>query len=369
MAIFHFSAKTIGRSAGRSACAAAAYRAGEKITDERTGQAHDFTRKRGVVLSEIVVPFGVPSWATNRAELWNRVERAEDKSTRRAVATTAREFVIALPHELSKGEQSDLTREFARFLVAKFGLVVDFSIHEPSQRGDKRNRHAHLMLTDRRINEDGFAGKVRELNPFNGGKANLIKIRGQWAKIANCFLERARVQARIDHRSYEAQGIHRAPTIHMGGAATAMERRGEVSENGNRNRSVLEINALCITFEEAGRSMLALKSNETHVKGMWNSDKVLTLVINQLVRRMIYNGGPYMDRLWGLGERTRVVDLPGMAGHTRHLRSKDQDGIETQQPFKMTLQERMREAETKAKMAMERRLLMGLDYLGRDRGR
>lgn len=238
MAIYHCSASTIGRSRGRSIVAAAAYRAGVVLTDQRTGLTHDFTRKRGIVHSEIMAPAGAPAWVYDRAKLWNAAEQAEDKSTRRATATTGRHFSLALPHELNRGQRLALAREFARHLIDTYGVVVDLAIHIPDWRGDARNFHAHLLISDRRMTDAGFAGKVRELNIANGGKKNVCAIRKAWADIANRHLELAGIDTHIDHRSYEAQWIDREATQHLGPSASAMERRGENSDIGDANRAV-----------------------------------------------------------------------------------------------------------------------------------
>ena len=259
MAIFHCSATTISRSSGRSACAAAAYRAAVSIKDERTDITYDFTRKGGVIYSEIVTPAVSPAWASNRPELWNRAEKAEDASTRRAAATTAREFNIALPYELDTNAQIASAREFARYIVSTYAVVVDFSIHKPNDDGDKRNYHGHFMLTDRRITDLGFTDKVRELNIFNGGKAHISSIRAQWARIANHFLELAGVHASIDHRSYQAQGLDLEATTHLGVAAAAIELRGEMSKRGDLNRAAKSINVLRAELKEAGETMRTLE--------------------------------------------------------------------------------------------------------------
>lgn len=337
MAIYHCSAKTISRSAGRSACAAAAYRAGEKITDKRTGITHDFTRKDGVLYSEIFLPAGSPSWATNRSELWNSAELAEEKSTRRATATTAREFIIALPHELNSDDQLSLAREFAQYLVTTYGVAVDLCIHEPSKDGDKRNNHAHLLITDRRITDTGFAGKVRELNIANGGRANIVSIREHWAKITNRFLQKAGLHEGIDRRSYKALGINREATTHLGVVATALERRGVATKRGNRNRVARVINALREECEKIGESMPALELAETS------------------------------------GQPTKVLEAaPKLAATlSEQHKSAQQKDTETQKPLasKMTHEERIKEAMLKAKASKARRRLFERDQLMLDRGR
>jgi Ti-type conjugative transfer relaxase TraA len=257
MAIYHCSASTIGRSRGRSIVAAAAYRAGIALTDQRTGITHDFTRKRGILHAEIMAPLGAPTWAYDRAKLWNAAEQAEDKSTRRAAATTGSEFCLALPHELTRAQRLALVRAFVRHMVDSYGVVVDFALHAPDRRSDDRNHHAHILITDRRMSDAGFGEKVRELNLANGGKKNVCAIRKAWADITNRHLEAAGIDTRIDHRSYEAQWIDREATQHLGPSAATMERRGERTELGDANRAVAACNQERATIEaatiEAGR--------------------------------------------------------------------------------------------------------------------
>lgn len=244
MAIYHCSASTIGRASGRSVVAAAAYISASKITDGKTGNTYDFTRKRGVLWSEIMTPANSPEWAYRRAELWNRAELAEDKSTRRSTATTGREFRIALPYELHFDAQVLAVREFVLYLVQTYGVAADFSIHEPDTEGDERNFHAHILTSDRAITNTGFTDKIRILNVANGGRAAIKVIRAQWADIANQHLELTGVQSRIDHRSNAVRGIDEAASVHLGPEASGMERRGEASDRGDLNRTVQSENAL-----------------------------------------------------------------------------------------------------------------------------
>lgn len=227
MAIFHFSAKTISRSAGRSAVAAAAYRAGECLEDERTGITHDYRRKgeTGVDHSEIMAPSNAPSWARDRSKLWNTVEQIE----KRKDSQLAREIEVSLPRELNKKQQLELAREFIKKQFVDRGMIADFAIHK----ADSDNPHVHIMLTMRDINEDGFGKKNRDWND----KELLKEWREKWEFHANSALEKAGFEERIDHRSLEAQGItDRAPGVHLGPSATAIERRGEHSEIAERAR-------------------------------------------------------------------------------------------------------------------------------------
>lgn len=228
MAIFHLQVNTVSRSAGRSATAAAAYRAGCQITDERTGEIHDYTRKGGVEASALFAPAGAPEWAADRAQLWNAAEQAE----RRKNSTVAREFVVALPAELSAEDRQALAFDLGRALVARHGVAVDVCIHAPGKDGDERNHHAHILMTTRRMTPEGLAEKTRELDNQRSGEVD--HWRAEWARLANAALERAGRSERIDHRTLEAQGIERMPTTHQGPAVTDMVRKGRQSDVADR---------------------------------------------------------------------------------------------------------------------------------------
>lgn len=221
VAIYHLSVKAISRSAGRSATAAAAYRAGVRITDERTGEIHDYSRKRGVEFADIVLPDGAPDWATDRARLWNAAEMAE----KRKDACVAREFEVALPCELSPAERRRLVLDFAREMANREGCAVDVAIHAPGKGGDERNFHAHILRTTRIVEADGMGAKLDTEKAGRRRADDLEAVRKRWAELTNAALARAGISARVDHRTLEAQGIDREPTRHLGPAATGYERR------------------------------------------------------------------------------------------------------------------------------------------------
>lgn len=216
MAIYHMSAQVISRSAGRSATAAAAYRAGEKIVDERTGQVNDYTRKQGVDYQEILTPTHVGEWAKDRATLWNAAEQSENRKN----SQVAREINIAIPIELSPEQGRELVRGYAQKNFVNQGMIADICIHGE----DTNNPHAHIMLSMREAGQEGFTNKNRDWN----AKEQLEKWREDWAHSCNYALDRAGELARVDHRSLSAQGVGRAPTVHQGPSATEIERkRGE----------------------------------------------------------------------------------------------------------------------------------------------
>ena len=224
MAIYHLSIKTVGRSQGRSATAAAAYRSGEKIADRTSGQVFDYTRKRGVEHTEIVLPTKAAlqdiNWARDRQALWNAAEVAE----RRKDARVAREYELAIPHELNKTERAALVREFSRYLANRYGVGVDFSVHKAHREGDQRNHHAHVLTTTREVAPTGLHAKAAlELSETDRAKRGLphsrtefVEIRERWAELSNEHLKAQGHDARIDHRTLAVQGIDRPPTVHLG---------------------------------------------------------------------------------------------------------------------------------------------------------
>ena len=249
MAIYHASTKPIARSSGRSAVAAAAYRAGQELVDERTGLVHDYTRKGGVVSAEAVLADGS---TVDRSELWNAAEFAEKRKDSR----TAREWIVALPAELDAPGRAALAREFGVELAKRYGVGVDIAVHMPDREGDNRNHHAHILTTTREIRrgDDGQlllgAKTIIELSDTDrrkmglGAAAEEVKIiRGLWEELANGALERAGRSERIDGRSLEAQGVDREPTTHLGQMATDMERRGIATDRGAGNRQAAANNA------------------------------------------------------------------------------------------------------------------------------
>lgn len=219
MAIFHLSVKTVSRSAGRSAVAAAAYRAGERLMDERSGLEHDYTRK-SVDETFTLTPEGA-EWAQDRGQLWNAAEKAEVRKN----ATVAREYELALPAELSREQRSELVRGFGQELVERYGVAVDVGIHAPDRQGDQRNWHAHVLTTTRTVGPDGLGEKTRVLDAKATGPGEVEILRERWAHHTNQALERALVPERVDHRSHQRQGLEQTPTGHLGPLVVGMERR------------------------------------------------------------------------------------------------------------------------------------------------
>jgi len=244
MAIYHLSVKPVSRGAGRSATAAAAYRAAERIEDHTTGQVFDYTRKCGVEHAEIVLPVEATkrdiNWARDRQQLWNAAEVAE----KRKDARVAREYEVALPQELTKAQRLVLTQEFSQEIANRYGCAVDFVIHKPHREGDERNFHAHILTTTRQVEATGLGAKTsiewadtdRAKKGLGPAKEEVTAIRERWAVLTNEKLQALGHESRVDHRTLEAQGEQRIPGQHLGPSITAIERRGECSEVGWRVR-------------------------------------------------------------------------------------------------------------------------------------
>jgi len=229
--------KIISRGKGKSAVAAAAYRAGETITNEYDEITHDYTRKSGIVHTEIMLPENAPPEYQNRAVLWNAVEKSERYKT----AQLSRGIEFSLPVELSREQNISLVSGFVKDTFADVGMCADICIHDKND----GNPHAHIMLTMRPLNDDGSWGA--KSHTVNGRKIPAVdwneqtkaeKWRKAWEDAANAVLEQNGIDARIDRRSYERQGIDKIQTTHMGVAATQMEHRGIVTDAGNRNREI-----------------------------------------------------------------------------------------------------------------------------------
>lgn len=265
MAIYHCTCKIISRGQGRSAVGAAAYRSGEKLYNEYDGIEHDYTKKGGVVYSEIMLCENAPKEYQDRQTLWNAVEQIEKSSK----AQLAREYEVALPTELSREEQIKLVRDFAKENFVDNGMCVDFSIHDK----EDGNPHAHIMLTTRPIEQDnswGVKQKKEYILDKNGqkqydkkkqtykcktvkttnwdSKEFLQRSRESWAEKVNQELEKKSLPQRIDHRSLKEQGVDRVPTIHEGGARK-LEKRGIKTDRGKINREIKTANGQMQTID------------------------------------------------------------------------------------------------------------------------
>lgn len=301
MAIYHCNCKIISRGQGRSAVGAAAYRSGEKITNEYDGITHDYTKKGGVVYAEIMLPENAPQEWQDRSTLWNEVERIEKGSR----AQLAREYEVALPRELSREEQIQLVRDFVRENFVNKGMCADISVHDK----EDGNPHAHILLTTRPIEQGGTWGKKAE-NTYvldkNGNrilqkidkqnrkiykriktpttdwdsKEFLQRNRESWAAAVNRELERKNLPQRVDHRSLADQQKEQIPTEHIGVAAKSMEKRGEVSDRGERHREILKANS---QIEQINRTERSLQVQSKFQDILSKADRIGGEVIHDVI--------------------------------------------------------------------------------------
>ena len=266
---FHFSISMISRGKSKSAVASAAYISCEKLTNEWDGVTHDYHNKKGLLHSEIFLPENIPIRLKDRETLWNSVELNEKASN----AQLARNFIIALPKELSVEENKRLITDFIQENFVSKGMIVDLAIHNESNEGNN-NIHAHIMTTLRPINEKGEwqakskkeyildengerilgkNGKPKtrkvELTDWNN-RGNAEKWRESFASLCNQYLEKNNLEKRVDHRSFERQGVEEIPTIHLGASASALERKGIETDKGNINREIKKHNSLVKAIRE-----------------------------------------------------------------------------------------------------------------------
>ncbi|WP_316232328.1 Ti-type conjugative transfer relaxase TraA [Bradyrhizobium sp. SZCCHNR1051] len=229
MAIYHLHVKVIGRKAGSSAVASAAYRSASRLRDERLGREQDFSAKRGVVHSEVILPENAPEAWGDRERLWNNVEAHEIRKD----AQLAREVEFALPRELTEGQGIELARDFVRSEFVGLGMIADLNVHWDMAEDGMPKPHAHVMLTMRAVDENGFGQKVRDWN-----RTEMVeRWRRRWAELANERLAELDIDARIDHRSLEAQSIALEPQSQIGAPAKRIEVRDISGESGQADRT------------------------------------------------------------------------------------------------------------------------------------
>ncbi|ABD56145.1 plasmid mobilization system relaxase [Jannaschia sp. CCS1] len=234
MAIYHLHVKVIGRAAGSSAVASAAYRSASRLRDERLDRPHDFTAKRGVVHSEVMLPEGAPDRWSDRERFWNDVEAMEVRKD----AQLAREVEFALPREMSEAEGIRLARDFVQAEFVDCGMVADLNVHWDRAEDGTLKPHAHVMLTMREVEGDGFGPKVRDWN-----RTGMVeRWRERWAGFANARLAELDIDARIDHRSLEDQGIALEPQTQIGAPAQRIAGEGSPADCAEMHRDIARNN-------------------------------------------------------------------------------------------------------------------------------
>ena len=266
---FHFNISIISRGKGKSAVASAAYISCEKLTNDWDGVIHDYHNKKGLEHKEIFLPENAPKEFLDRSTLWNSVELNEKAIN----AQLVRNFIIALPKELSLEENKELIRKFIQENFVSKGMIADLAIHQGNDE-ENGNIHAHIMTTVRPLNQDGTWGakskkeyllheqgnkilgkngkpKTRKIDLTDwNNKENAEKWREHFATLCNQYLEKNNLEKRVDHRSFERQGIEEIPTIHLGASASALERKGVETEKGNINREIKKHNSIVRAVRE-----------------------------------------------------------------------------------------------------------------------
>ena len=296
IALYHFHVTQIKRSAGQSAIASAAYRSGEKLHSEYYGEDSDYTKKGGVICSEILLPPHAPPSFSYRETLWNEVEKAE----RGKKAQLAYSFDIALQNEFSMQENIELARQFLLEQFVSRGMIVDFAVHSPDKEdGGISNPHFHVMCPIRPLDEHGRWGNKQRREylldengerirdeagnyVFNavpttdwGSPDTLEHWRQAWADLCNQKFAEKELDCRIDHRSYERQGIDQLPTVHEGVTVRAMEAKGIRTDKGDLNRWIRKTNAM---LREAKQKIAALIDWLKEVKAELSRPQPPTLV-------------------------------------------------------------------------------------------
>ena len=291
MALFHFHVGQVKRSAGQSAIESAAYRAGEKLYSEYYGQFSDYTRKGGVMHTEILLPPHAPREYANRQTLWNAVEDAE----RNKNAQLAYSFDIALQNEFSTEENIALARQLLLDNFVTRGMIADFAVHQPDKKDDGiPNPHFHVLCPIRPLNPDGTWGAkqrrvYREDGKFDAvpttdwGKPETLEAwREAWAALCNAKFEEKGLPDRVDHRSYERQGVERHPTVHEGVAVRQMEARGIVTNKGERNRWIKSANAMLRSLRDMIKELAAwLAGTRVRLESMPSLAKLLMEYIDK----------------------------------------------------------------------------------------
>ncbi|MBI5013095.1 MAG: MobA/MobL family protein, partial [Methylocystis sp.] len=244
MAIYHLHVKVIGRKCGSSAVASAAYRSASRLRDDRLGRSHDFSAKRGVVHSEVMLPENAPEPWKDRERLWNDVEALEIRKD----AQLAREVEFAIPREMTERQGIELARDFVRSEFVDRGMIADLNVHWDMAEDGMLKPHAHVMLTMRSVDQNGFGPKVREWNRTE----MLERWRERWAELANERLAELDVDARIDHRSLAAQGIVLEPQSQIGAPAHRIEGEGvEAADRAEMHREIARGNGERIIADPA----------------------------------------------------------------------------------------------------------------------
>ena len=313
----------ISRSQGRSVTAASAYRVAERIEDRRTGLTFDYAAKGGVDHTEILAPDHAPDWVHDRSELWNRVEESETRKN----SQVAREVRVALPDELTHAQRVALVRDYAQTQFVDRGMVADIALHAPGRAGDERNHHAHILLTTREVDADGFTTKNRDWN-----KVEVLEgWREAWARDSNAALERAGIEDRVDHRTLVAQ---RDEALEL---ASAARERGDEGAELHETVRAMSLDRPPLPQLSLGAWQLKERGIEVAAVRVWHEVKDRAAEVRQAVQELTGQVRDWLDRA-----AERVMDRLG-PGQAELALAGGRDGRD-QEPDRRELAAQMREA-------------------------
>ena len=313
----------ISRSQGRSVTAASAYRVAERIEDRRTGLTFEYAAQGGVDHTEILAPDHAPDWVHDRSELWNRVEESETRKN----SQVAREVRVALPDELTHAQRVALVRDYAQTQFVDRGMVADIALHAPGRAGDERNHHAHILLTTREVDADGFTTKNRDWN-----KVEVLEgWREAWARDSNAALERAGVEDRVDHRTLVAQ---RDEALEL---ASAARERGDEGAELHETVRAMSLDRPPLPQLSLGAWQLKERGIEVAAVRVWHEVKDRAAEVRQAVQELTGQVRDWLDRA-----AERVMDRLG-PGQAELALAGGRDGRD-QEPDRRELAAQMREA-------------------------
>src|SRR4051794_34643224 len=356
MAKYFLLVKVISRGKGSRVTRAAAYRAGEKIHEDRTSESYNYSDRKDIVHSEIILPEGLAQssdieWARNRAKLWNAAEKAGNRRNSRL----GREVLVILPPEISAARRTELARKFAVELSERYRNAVDFAVHEPRAGGDERHHHAHLLMTTREITPKGLgtrtildlSGTERHARGLGPSKDDLLWIRKRWADLTNQALADSGLSQRVDHRSYRLQGLDRDPAVALpqkvfyaerkhGKTAAGDEIRARYRERSEaRQRSDEAFQHVLERQKDDARRAMSRKVQERNVPhGALNRDELNAL------RRQQYEGNK-----GALNERRRQSQRRLIRSDDNTLKSRLELRREKRRQQLQAMTEEQREAE------------------------
>jgi len=298
----------ISRSQGRSATAASAYRVAERIEDRRTGLTFDYAARGGVDHTEILAPDHAPDWVRDRSELWNRVEESETRKN----SQVAREVRVALPDELTHAQRVALVRNYAQAQFVDRGMVADIALHAPGREGDERNHHAHILLTTREVDVEGFTAKNRDWN-----KVEVLEgWREAWARDSNAALERAGIEDRVDHRTLVAQ---RDEALEL---ALAARERGDEGAELQETVRAMALDRLPLPQLSLGAWQLKERGIEVAAVRVWHEVKDRAAEVRHVVQELTGQVCNWLDRA-----TERVMDRLG-SGQSELALAGGRDGQE-----------------------------------------